>query len=270
MPNATAINRFPLIKTQAYIGGEYLDADSGKTFEVRNPADNQLICRVADLGQAETERAIIVAEQAQQLWQKRLPKERAQILRAWHDLVLAHQQELAQILSLEQGKPLAESRGEILYGAAFIEYYAEEAKRICGEILPSDKENHRLMVIKQPIGVVAAITPWNFPNAMIARKAAPALAAGCSLVIKPSEETPLSALALAELATQAGLPKGLLNIVTSKDAETVGKVLSESPIVRKLSFTGSTRVGKILMAQSAPTVKKISVRTRRQCTSYCF
>lgn len=188
-----------------------------------------------------------------------LPKERANILTRWYELVLQHQEELAQIISLEQGKPIAESRGEVLYGASFIQWFAEEAKRIQGDILPSDKSNHRLVAMKQPVGVVAAITPWNFPNAMITRKSAPALAAGCAVVLKPAPETPLSALALAELASQAGLPKGLLNVIPTTQAVEVGKVLTESPIIRKLTFTGSTKVGKLLMAQSASTVKKLSL-----------
>lgn len=183
------------------------------------------------------------------------PKERANLLRRWYNLVIENQEELAQLLSLEQGKPINESRGEILYGASFIEWFAEEAKRIYGDVLPQDKENHRLLVIKQGIGVVAAITPWNFPNAMITRKAAPAFAAGCAMVLKPAQETPLSALALAELAHQAGLPAGLFNVITSTRSVEIGKVLTEHPTVRKVTFTGSTRVGKILMAQSASTVK---------------
>ena len=250
---------FPLLKTQAYINGQYVDAEDQKTFPVINPATLEEICRVSDLGVKETEQAILSAKSAQPLWAKVLPKERANILRRWFDLIMQNQEELAQLLSLEQGKPIAESRGEIAYGASFIEWFAEEAKRICGDLLSPDKAHHRLMVIKQPIGVVAAITPWNFPNAMITRKAAPALAAGCTIVIKPAAETPLSALALAELAHQAGLPKGVLNVVTSTDAIGVGKVLTEHPIVRKVTFTGSTRVGKILMQQAASTVKKLAL-----------
>lgn len=264
------MNRFTLLKQQAYINGDFIDALNNKTFAVTNPATLEEICQVADLGEKETEQAILAAEVAQKAWAKVLPKERANILRRWFELVMQNQEELAQILSLEQGKPIAESRGEIAYGASFIEWFAEEAKRIYGDILPSDKTNHRLMVIKQPIGVVVAITPWNFPNAMITRKAAPALAAGCAVVVKPAAETPLSALALAELAHQAGLPKGLLNIVTSTDAVTVGKVLTESPIVRKVTFTGSTRVGKILMGQSACTVKKLALELGGNAPSIVF
>lgn len=264
------MNRFTLLKQQAYINGDFIDALNNKTFAVTNPATSEEICQVADLGEKETEQAILAAEVAQKAWAKVLPKERANILRRWFELVMQNQEELAQILSLEQGKPITESRGEIAYGASFIEWFAEEAKRIYGDILPSDKTHHRLMVIKQPIGVVAAITPWNFPNAMITRKAAPALAAGCAVVVKPAAETPLSALALAELAHQAGLPKGLLNIVTSTDAIAVGKVLTESPIVRKVTFTGSTRVGKILMEQSACTVKKLALELGGNAPSIVF
>ncbi|MFD0965479.1 NAD-dependent succinate-semialdehyde dehydrogenase [Seminibacterium arietis] len=253
------MEKFSLLRTKSYINGEYVDAKNGATFAVINPASGKEICQVADLGLEEIQQAIEAAKQAQYLWKHELPKQRATVLRRWFDLVLENQEELAQILSLEQGKPIAESRGEILYGASFIEWFAEEAKRICGDVLPSDKNNHRLMVLKQPIGVVGAITPWNFPHAMITRKAAPALAAGCAIVLKPAQETPLSALALAELAQQAGLPKGLFNIVTSSDAVGVGRVLTESAVIRKVSFTGSTRVGKLLMAQSAHTVKKLAL-----------
>ncbi|MFZ7223570.1 NAD-dependent succinate-semialdehyde dehydrogenase [Avibacterium avium] len=253
------MQNFSLIKTKGYINGEYVENADGKTFAVLNPATQQEICQVADLGVAETEQAIFAAEQAQKKWKQVLPKERANILTRWYELVLQHQEELAQIISLEQGKPIAESRGEVLYGASFIQWFAEEAKRIQGDMLPSDKSNHRLMAMKQPVGVVAAITPWNFPNAMITRKSAPALAAGCAVVLKPAPETPLSALALAELANQAGLPKGLLNVIPTTQSVEVGKVLTESPIIRKLTFTGSTKVGKLLMAQSASTVKKLSL-----------
>ncbi|MFZ7307619.1 NAD-dependent succinate-semialdehyde dehydrogenase [Avibacterium avium] len=253
------MQNFSLIKTKGYIDGEYVENADGKTFAVLNPATQQEICQVADLGVAETEQAILAAEQAQKKWKQVLPKERANILIRWYELVLQHQEELAQIISLEQGKPITESRGEVLYGASFIQWFAEEAKRIQGDMLPSDKSNHRLMAMKQPVGVVAAITPWNFPNAMITRKSAPALAAGCAVVLKPAPETPLSALALAELANQAGLPKGLLNVIPTTQAVEVGKVLTESPIIRKLTFTGSTKVGKLLMAQSASTVKKLSL-----------
>lgn len=253
------MQNFSLIKTKGYINGAYIENANRQAFAVLNPATQQEICQVADLGVTETKQAILAAEQAQKRWKQALPKERANILIRWYELVLQHQEELAQIISLEQGKPITESRGEVLYGASFIQWFAEEAKRIQGDVLPSDKSNHRLMAMKQPVGVVAAITPWNFPNAMITRKSAPALAAGCAVVLKPAPETPLSALALAELANQAGLPKGLLNVIPTTQAVEVGKVLTESSIIRKLTFTGSTKVGKLLMAQSASTVKKLSL-----------
>ncbi|VEI76101.1 Succinate-semialdehyde dehydrogenase [NADP(+)] GabD [Mannheimia haemolytica] len=251
--------KFSLLRFQAYINGQFVSSQNGKTFTVHNPTNGEKIGEVADLGTEETAQAIEAAAVAQKKWQALLPKERSVILRKWFELIMQNQEELAQILSLEQGKPLAESRGEIAYGASFIEWFAEEGKRIYGDVLPQDKAGRRLFVTKQPIGVVAAITPWNFPNAMITRKAAPALAAGCAIVIKPAAETPLSALALAQLADQAGIPKGVFNIITSSDAEGVGRELSTNPTVRKLTFTGSTRVGKILMQQSAGTVKKLAL-----------
>ncbi|GAB1667650.1 NADP-dependent succinate-semialdehyde dehydrogenase [Mannheimia haemolytica] len=255
MPN----HKFLLLRFQAYINGKFVSSQNGKTFTVQNPTNGEKIGEVADLGTEETAQAIEAAAVAQKKWQALLPKERSVILRKWFELIMQNQEELAQILSLEQGKPLAESRGEIAYGASFIEWFAEEGKRIYGDVLPQDKAGRRLFVTKQPIGVVAAITPWNFPNAIITRKAAPALAAGCTIVIKPAAETPLSALALAQLADQAGIPKGVFNIITSSDAESVGRELSTNPTVRKLTFTGSTRVGKILMQQSAGTVKKLAL-----------
>ncbi|HGO5856331.1 TPA: NAD-dependent succinate-semialdehyde dehydrogenase [Mannheimia haemolytica] len=251
--------KFSLLRLQAYINGKFVSSQNGKTFTVQNPTNGEKIGEVADLGTEETSQAIEAAAVAQKKWQALLPKERSVILRKWFELIMQNQEELAQILSLEQGKPLAESRGEIAYGASFIEWFAEEGKRIYGDVLPQDKAGRRLFVTKQPIGVVAAITPWNFPNAMITRKAAPALAAGCTIVIKPAAETSLSALALAQLADQAGIPKGVFNIITSSDAESVGRELSTNPTVRKLTFTGSTRVGKILMQQSAGTVKKLAL-----------
>lgn len=251
--------KFSLLRFQAYINGQFVSGQNGKTFTVQNPTNGEKIGEVADLGTEETAQAIEAAAVAQKKWQALLPKERSVILRKWFELIMQNQEELAQILSLEQGKPLAESRGEIAYGASFIEWFAEEGKRIYGDVLPQDKAGRRLFVTKQPIGVVAAITPWNFPNAMITRKAAPVLAAGCTIVIKPAAETPLSALALAQLADQAGIPKGVFNIITSSDAEGVGRELSIHPTVRKLTFTGSTRVGKILMQQSAGTVKKLAL-----------
>ncbi|HHT7857068.1 NAD-dependent succinate-semialdehyde dehydrogenase [Pasteurella multocida] len=264
------MQQFSLLKTKAYINGEYVQAKDHKTFAVTNPANQQIICELPDLSAEETEYAIACAAQAQKKWQTVTPKERANLLRRWYNLVIENQEELAQLLSLEQGKPISESRGEILYGASFIEWFAEEAKRIYGDVLPQDKENHRLLVIKQGIGVVAAITPWNFPNAMITRKAAPAFAAGCAMVLKPAQETPLSALALAELAHQAGLPAGLFNVITSTRSVEIGKVLTEHPTVRKVTFTGSTRVGKILMAQSASTVKKLSLELGGNAPSIVF
>ncbi|WP_025343132.1 NAD-dependent succinate-semialdehyde dehydrogenase [Mannheimia varigena] len=249
--------QFSLLDFRAYINGEFVEGK--KTFEVTNPTTGEVIGKVADLGEEDARLAIEKAVIAQKKWQALLPKERAAILRKWFDLITQNKEELAQILSLEQGKPIVESRTEITYGASFIEFYAEECKRIYGDVLPQDKPDHRLMVIKQPIGVVAAITPWNFPNAMITRKAAPALAAGCAIVFKPAAETPLSAIALAKLAEQAGIPAGVFNIVTAEKSGDIGKELTTNPSVRKVTFTGSTRVGKILMEQSASTVKKLAL-----------
>lgn len=248
-----------LLRHQSYIHGEWVGAQSGKTFPVRNPANNEIIAEVADCGAAETTSAIAAADAALADWRSKTATIRAGILRRWHDLILENAEDLGLLMTLEQGKPLAEARGEVRYGASFIEWFAEEGKRAYGDIIPPHLPGLRLLVTKQPVGVVAAITPWNFPNAMITRKVAPALAAGCTVVIKPSEETPLSALALAELATRAGFPPGVINIVTGMDAATIGKTLTDSSIVRKLSFTGSTEVGKLLMRQSADTVKKISL-----------
>lgn len=247
-----------LLRTQAFIGGEWVDADDGATFAVTNPADLSPICNVASVGAVETERAIAAAEAALPAWRAKTAKERSALLRKWFELMMANQEDLARLLSWEQGKPLTESRGEIAYGASFIEWFAEEAKRIYGDVIPHDKQGRRLVVIKQPIGVVAAITPWNFPNAMITRKAGPALAAGCTIVIKPASETPLSALALAELASRAGIPAGVVNVVTG-NARAIGGELTRNPSVRKLSFTGSTGIGKMLMAQCADTMKKVSM-----------
>lgn len=250
---------FSLLIFKAYVNGQFVSSKSSKIFAVYNPTNDEKIGDVADLGVDETAEAIAHAATAQKDWAALLPKERSAILRKWFELVMQHQEELAHLLSLEQGKPLAESRGEIAYGASFIEWFAEEGKRISGDVLPQDKNGRQLFVVKEPIGVVAAITPWNFPNAMITRKAAPALAAGCAIVIKPAAETPLSALALAKLADLAGIPKGVFNVITSSDAEGVGRELSTNPTVRKLTFTGSTRVGKILMQQAAGTVKKLAL-----------
>jgi succinate-semialdehyde dehydrogenase/glutarate-semialdehyde dehydrogenase len=248
-----------LLHHQAYINGTWTNADTGATFAVTNPANGETIINVADLGALETTRAIEAANAALPSWSAMTATARSIILRRWHDLMLENVDDLALMMTMEQGKPMAESTGEVKYGATFVEWFAEEAKRAYGDIIPSHAPGLRLMVLKQPVGVVAAITPWNFPNAMITRKVAPALAAGCTVVIKPSEETPLSALALAELAERAGFPPGVFNIVTGMNAPEIGGVLTSNPLVRKLSFTGSTAVGKKLMAQCAGTVKKVSL-----------
>ncbi len=248
-----------LLKTLAFIDGAWIAADSGSTHAIRNPSTDAEIAQVPDLGAAETERAIAAAAAALPAWRAKTAKERAALLRRWHDLIMANQEDLAVLMTLEQGKPLAEARGEVAYGASFIEWFAEEGKRVYGEVIPAPTGDKRLLVIKQPVGVTAAITPWNFPIAMITRKVAPALAAGCTSVVKPAEATPLSALALAELAARAGIPAGVLNIVTTARPAVVGDVLTSSPIVRKLSFTGSTPVGKRLMAACASTVKRVSL-----------
>ncbi|PID48422.1 MAG: succinate-semialdehyde dehydrogenase (NADP(+)) [Proteobacteria bacterium] len=248
-----------LLKTSAYINGEWVGADSGQTLPVTNPATDAIIAQIPDMGAAETRRAIDAAEAAWPAWRSKTAKERAAILRRWYELILDNQNDLAQLMTAEQGKPLAEARGEVIYGAAFIEWFAEEGKRVYGDVIPSTVHDKRIVVIKQPVGVVAAITPWNFPNAMITRKCAPALAAGCTVVIKPSELTPLSALALAELAERAGMPAGVLNIVLTAQAPEVGQELTANPKVRKLSFTGSTAVGKKLTAACAGTMKKVSM-----------
>lgn len=248
-----------LICRQAFINGQWCDAEDKATFTVSNPANGEPITNVSDLGEKETLAAIDAAAQALSGWKGLTAKQRSQHLRYWHQLILHHREALARLLSLEQGKPMAESRGEILYGASFIEWFAEEGKRTYGETIPSPLPGRRIATIKQPIGVVAAITPWNFPNAMITRKVAPALAAGCTVVLKPAPETPLSALALAALAQEAGIPAGVFNVVTGTDAVAIGRALTQSPIVRKLSFTGSTHVGKLLMVQCAATVKKLSL-----------
>ncbi len=248
-----------LIATKAFVAGEWIDADDGATFPVTNPARGDVICAVADLGRDETARAIAAAEAAMKGWQALTAKERANILRAWFNLMMENQQDLALILTAEMGKPVKEAMGEIAYGASFIEWFAEEGKRIYGETIPPHLPNMRLQVIKQPVGVVASITPWNFPNAMITRKVGPALAAGCGVVAKPAGETPLSALALAVLAERAGLPKGLFNVVTSSKSSDIGKEFSENHAVRKITFTGSTFVGRILLRQAADQVKKCSM-----------
>ncbi|MBN7798131.1 succinate-semialdehyde dehydrogenase [Parahaliea mediterranea] len=247
-----------LLKTQAYIDGQWVDADSGDTFAVNNPATGEEIAQVAKTGAAETARAIAAADRAMAAWKQQPAKARAQILRKWFDLMMAAQEDLAIIMTAEQGKVLAESRGEVAYGAAFVEWFGEEAKRIDGDVIPGPTADRRIVCIKQPVGVVAAITPWNFPNAMIARKAAPALAAGCSIVIKPASETPLSAFAMAELAHRAGVPAGVINVLAGSSSA-IGGEMTSNPIVRKLTFTGSTPVGKQLEAQCAATMKKTSM-----------
>ncbi len=248
-----------LLQTQAYIDGAWVPADSGATHPVHNPANGDLLAKVPDMGATETTRAIAAAEAALPAWRQRTAQDRATLLRRWFDLIHTHREDLARLMTLEQGKPLAEARGEVAYGASFIEWFAEEGKRVAGEVIPAPSPDKRLVVIRQGIGVVAAITPWNFPIAMITRKVAPALAAGCTIVVKPAEATPLCALALAELADRAGIPPGVLNVVTTARPALVGQVLTSSPTVRKLSFTGSTAVGKQLMAQCANTVKRLSL-----------
>jgi len=247
-----------LLKQQVFIDGLWMDAADGKSFAVTNPATGETIAQVPTVSTEQVEQAVQAAEAALNAWKNMTAKERSVLLRKWFDLMVANQEDLAVILSTEQGKPLTESRGEILYGASFIEWFAEEAKRTYGDVIPHDKQGRRLVVIKQPVGVVAVITPWNFPNAMIARKVGPALAAGCTVVIKPASETPLSALALIVLAEQAGIPKGVLNVVTGSSRE-IGEVLTTHPVVKKVSFTGSTQVGKLLMKQCSSTMKKISM-----------
>ena len=247
-----------LLRNQAYIDGEWCDADSGETLAVLNPANGRKIADVAKCGTAETRRAIEAAERAQVAWRQATAKERAAVLRKWLELMLGAQEDLAQIMTAEQGKPLAESRGEVVYGASYIEWFAEEAKRVYGDTIPQPSNDKRIVVIKQPVGVVACITPWNFPNAMLTRKIAPALAAGCTVVCKPANETPLSAFAMAELAERAGVPAGVINIVAGNTKE-IGAELTSNPIVRKLTFTGSTAVGKLLVEQCAATMKRTSM-----------
>ncbi|HEY0106970.1 MAG TPA: NAD-dependent succinate-semialdehyde dehydrogenase [Rhizomicrobium sp.] len=246
-----------LLRSDAYVNGAWTGA--ADRFAVTDKASGETIAQVADLGAEDARRAVAAAADALPAWRARTAKERAGLMRKWFDLIMANQEDLARLMTAEQGKPLAESRGEIAYGASFIEWFAEEAKRVYGDVIPSFAAGKRVLVFKEPVGVVAAITPWNFPNAMITRKAAPALAAGCAFVIKPPAETPLSATALAELAHRAGIPKGVFNVVTSDRAAEIGKVLTGDPIVRKFSFTGSTEIGKLLMAQCAGTVKKVSL-----------
>ncbi|WP_369026735.1 NADP-dependent succinate-semialdehyde dehydrogenase [Qipengyuania sp. RANM35] len=248
----------PLLREACYIGGEWIAADSGETIDVTNPATGEKIGTVPNCGAAETRRAIEAAQAAFPAWRAKTAKERAAILRRWYQLMLDNQEELARLLTMEQGKSLAESRGEIAYGASFIEWFAEEGKRLYGDVIPGHMADKRILVLKQPIGVTAAITPWNFPNAMITRKAGPALAAGCPMVIKPAAQTPYSALALAVLAEEAGIPKGIISVVTGS-ARDIGGEMTSNPLVRKLTFTGSTEIGRLLMRQSADTIKKLSL-----------
>ncbi len=248
-----------LLETRAYVAGEWMDAPDGATFDVMNPARGDVIAKVADMGRAQVSRAIDAAEAAMKHWAARPAKERAQVMRKWYDLMMQNQDDLGTIMTAEQGKPLAEAKGEVAYGASFIEWFGEEAKRVYGETIPGHQADKRLTVIRQPIGVVGSITPWNFPNAMIARKAGPALAVGCGFVARPARETPLSALAMAVLGERAGLPKGVLSVVTSSKSSDVGKEFCENPKVRKLTFTGSTEVGRILLAQAADQVMKCSM-----------
>ena len=251
------LKRPDLLIDAAFFGGRWMRSKA--RFDVLNPSSGVRLASVADCTVADAHAAISEAERAQKDWAGRTGKERAAILRAWHDLIVENVEDLSAILTAEMGKPLAEAKGEILYGASFVEWFAEEAKRIYGDTIPGHQRDKRIMVMKQPVGVVGAITPWNFPNAMIARKAAPALAAGCTMVVKPAAETPLSALALAKLGEEAGLPAGVFSVVTSTDSVGIGKAFCENPTMRKISFTGSTRVGKILMQQSAAQVKKLSL-----------
>ena len=247
-----------LYREACYVNGQWVRAKSGETFDVDNPATGEIIGSVPKLSAAETREAIQTAQDVFPVWSKKTAKERAVVLRKWSDLMMENQEDLAKLMTLEQGKPLAESRGEVAYAASFLEWFGEEAKRIYGDVIPGHQADKRIVVIKQPIGVVACITPWNFPLAMITRKAGPAIAAGCTVVLKPAEQTPFSALALAELAERAGVPKGVFNVLTGVPQE-IGGELTSNPIVKKLSFTGSTEVGKLLMKQCAGTVKKLSL-----------
>ncbi|MEM9930521.1 MAG: NAD-dependent succinate-semialdehyde dehydrogenase [Bacteroidota bacterium] len=253
------LQRPDLLRQQAYINGTWQSAQGERKFAVLNPYDQSLLAEVADLRGPETETAIAAAHAAFPDWSSRTANSRSRMLRRWFELQRKHRDDLAMILTSEQGKPLKEARGEIAYGASFVEWFAEEAKRVYGDVIPAHQADRRLLAIKQPVGVVGAITPWNFPNAMITRKVAPALAAGCTVVIKPAEDTPLSALALAVLAEEAGFPPGVINIVPTASASEVGEVMTASPLIKKFSFTGSTKVGKMLIKQCADTVKKVSM-----------
>lgn len=248
-----------LLRECAFVDGIWVSRDAASSYAVRNPATGEQLALVPDLGEAEAVEAIEAAHRAFPAWRALAAGVRAALLRKWFDLMMAHQEDLARILTAEQGKPLAEARGEIRYGASFIEWFGEEARRVYGDIVPGHEADKRILVMKQPVGVAGIITPWNFPNAMIARKVGPALAAGCTVVIKPAESTPLSALAMAVLAERAGFPPGVINVLTGQHPAAIGSVLTSHPLVRKISFTGSTRVGKMLMAQSAGTMKRLSL-----------
>ncbi|WP_125862964.1 aldehyde dehydrogenase family protein, partial [Pseudomonas defluvii] len=252
------LNDLKLFRQHAYIDGAWVEADNGQTITVTNPATGETIGTVPKMGAAETRRAIEAADRALPAWRALTAKERAVKLRKWFELMMANQEDLARLMTLEQGKPLTESKGEIAYAASFLEWFGEEAKRIYGDMIPGHQVDKRLMVLKQPIGVTAAITPWNFPSAMITRKAGPALAAGCTMVLKPASQTPYSALALAELAERAGIPKGVFSVVTGSAGE-VGGELTGNPIVRKVTFTGSTEIGRQLMVECAKDIKKVSL-----------
>ena len=254
-----SLNNAALLRSQLYIDGQWVDADSGDTVPVFNPATREEIVSIPNAGLEETRRAIEAADRAFKSWRDVVAKERSAILKRWFNLIMENQEDLAQLMTAEQGKPLAESRGEVGYGAAFVEWFAEEGRRIYGDTISANNPNQRIVTLKQPVGVVAAITPWNFPIAMITRKVAPALAAGCTIVLKPATETPLCALALAELAEQAGVPAGVFSVVAGKQARVIGGEMTGSPLVRKLTFTGSTEIGKVLMEQCAGTVKKTSM-----------
>jgi succinate-semialdehyde dehydrogenase/glutarate-semialdehyde dehydrogenase len=258
VPTGINLKDSKLFRQACYVNGEWVDARSGGTIVVDNPATSEVLGTVPKLGAAETRMAIDAANAVLPAWRKKTAKERAAVVRRWYELMLENQEDLARLMTTEQGKPLTESKGEVIYAASFLEWFAEEAKRVYGDTIPGHQADKRIVVIKQPIGVVACITPWNFPLAMITRKAGPAIAAGCTVVLKPASQTPFSALALAELAERAGVPKGVFNVVTGSAAE-IGGELTSNPIVRKLSFTGSTEVGKVLMQQCASTVKKVSL-----------
>ncbi|MBB4039019.1 succinate-semialdehyde dehydrogenase/glutarate-semialdehyde dehydrogenase [Microvirga flocculans] len=248
-----------LLVSQAYVAGEWVDADGGKTIAVTDPFDGALIAHVPDLGADAARRAIDKAHEVQKGWAKRTAKERSQILRRWYDLIVAHADDLALILTTEQGKPLAEAKAEVISNAAYIEWFAEEAKRIDGDVIPGANPSQRIVVLKQPVGVCAAITPWNFPNGMITRKVGPALAAGCTMVLKPAAQTPLSALALAVLAERAGIPKGAFSVITTDDAKPIGEEFCHNPKVAKITFTGSTNVGRWLMREAGDSIKRLSL-----------